>query len=189
MRMIRFLVVFSTLWVGTAGAVAPQGPSPTATQPVTQILESQIVVTRVDARFIDVYEALRSAIDGRSLSISHIVPAARVLAASEQQYGNGKAVYRNAKRIEFCSARLSHRLVQVNPQWLVLCPFAVSVYELNQQPGIVVISYRNPEAIQTAYSPELHAAANLYEQIIHDATLWFPPVKPDSSAQAPRHLD
>ena len=134
-----------------------------------------IIVVRVEARFIDVVEGLTSAIQGRGFSIAHVVSAKEILAASQAEYGGEKAVYQAARTLAFCSARLSHQLVAENPEFLVLCPFSLSIYQLPEKPGEVVIAYRNPMSLKPAkHSEALQAVSKMFQALVKDATVWFP---------------
>ncbi|MFO1327848.1 MAG: DUF302 domain-containing protein [Rubrivivax sp.] len=45
---------------------------------------------------------------------------------------------------QFCSARVSRRMMEADPASVVLCPYSIVVYTLAGQPGRVVVAYRRP---------------------------------------------
>ncbi len=96
--------------------------------------------------FDDVVENVKDAIIGRGLNISNVLAAGTMLNRTSHDLGYDNNVFRHAETIEFCSASLSHQLVSINPSNMVLCPFAISVYQLSGDDKTVYVTYRTPEA-------------------------------------------
>lgn len=136
--------------------------------PVTQA-EDYIVTTSVDGGFAEVKENIKNAIVGRGLNIANELHASDMLNRTGPDLGYPDSIYSHAETIEFCSATVSHKLVQVNIHNVVLCPFGISVYELVAEPEKVYLSYRRPLA-----GPESTEAAteveDLIQGIIQDAS-------------------
>ncbi len=143
-----------------------------AAEQTTADSEQTIISLSLKGSFNDIFDATVSSILSKSLTIAHVDNAAQALANSHQEYGLTTAQYSNAKIISFCSANLSHQLSLENPDFIVLCPFKLSVYQLSEKPNEVTISYRNPLSTQIN-SPALAKLALLYQRIIEDATVWF----------------
>ncbi|MEJ2116135.1 MAG: DUF302 domain-containing protein [Gammaproteobacteria bacterium] len=92
-------------------------------------------------------ENLTNAIIARGMVISNTVNLSDMLDRTSKDLGVEKPIYQYAKTIEFCSAQLSHKLSQVDPRNLVVCPFAISVYSTYEKPEDVYIAYRNYELV------------------------------------------
>ena len=103
-------------------------------------------------------ENLTNAIIARGMVISNTVNLSDMLNRTGMDLGIVKPIYQYAKTIEFCSAQLSHKLSQVDPRNLVICPFAMSVYSTYEKPEIVYIAYRRYELVGDSQSliSEIH---------------------------------
>lgn len=135
----------------------------------------QVIVTQVvKGKFTDVVDSLSASIQAHGANIAQVIPAQEILAASAATYNQGKAHFLAAKTIEFCSHRLSHALLNESPRLLVLCPFAISVYELPTQPGQIHLSYRNPIIYdKNNAAGVLVSVKNLMDSVIEEGTQWF----------------
>jgi uncharacterized protein (DUF302 family) len=128
-----------------------------------------IVTVKVEGDFFDVSANVRSAIVGKGISISNIVPASQMLHRTRADFGYGDNVYLEAESYEFCSARLSHKLARKHPDNIVLCPFIISVYVVRDEPDIVRISYRIPSG-KPGTEAVIDEIVELIEEIVEDAT-------------------
>jgi len=83
------------------------------------------------------------------------------------------AYFLQAETVEFCSARISHRLVQANHENILLCPFTISIYVLSDDPDHVYVSWRRPFSLgDTESKAAVQEMVELIEAIIHEATAW-----------------
>lgn len=137
--------------------------------PVSGVAEDPIVTKTIDGTFPEVVRNVRNAILGKGINIAHVLPASEMLNRTGPAFGYEDAVYLNAETIEFCSARISHRLARANPDNIVLCPFTISVYVLRAAPEQVRISYRIPVGRPGSEEAAKEVGA-LIESIIEDAT-------------------
>ena len=117
----------------------------------------------------DVIENVKDAIIGRGLNISNVLPASEMLNRTGHDLGYDKKVFKHAETIEFCSANLSHQLVSINPNNMVLCPFTISVYQLSQDSETVHVTYRTPEAGKDS-AEIINKVEQLIKSIIQEAT-------------------
>ncbi len=141
--------------------------------------EPQILSKTVQGRFADVLEGVTAAIQGHGLNITQVIPADEILSATQGDSDPGPPVFHRARTVEFCSPRLSLRLVREDPRFLVLCPFAISLFELSASPGRVTVSYRNPgPAAKPRPGPALNAAKTLMDEPVTEGTQWFAPATP-----------
>lgn len=91
-----------------------------------------------------VLENVRFAVIGQGLVVAGTLHIQDMLARTAEDLGYPDGVFSHADTIEFCSAVMSHELVQAHPANVTLCPFTISVYELADQPGVVHVAYREP---------------------------------------------
>ena len=101
-------------------------------------------VYSVESEFDDVKDSLVEAIESRGMVISYVSHAESMLARTASTIG-GKVVYSDAEVLLFCKANLAHRLVAANPHNLVLCPYAMSVYALADEPARIYVGIRAPQ--------------------------------------------
>ena len=99
----------------------------------------------VKGSFDDVKEALVMAIENRGLVINYTSHIADMLDRTGADIGAAKKVYSKAEIVEFCSAKISRRMMEMDPQNIVMCPFAISVYTLPGEKDRVWLSYRKPQ--------------------------------------------
>lgn len=96
--------------------------------------------------FDEMKDNVKLAIEERGMNIANELHASDMLNRTGPDLGFMDAIYKHAETVEFCSAVISHKLVQANVHNVVMCPFAVSIYVLNAEPGRVYVSYRVPMA-------------------------------------------
>ncbi len=134
--------------------------------------EAPVVTVKVEAEFEEVLDSVKSAIAGRGINIAHILPASEMLNRTAPAFGIEENVFLHAQTIEFCSAKISHHLVQANPENILLCPFTISVYVLTKDPTHVWISYRRPYVIDPGSAAAVGEIVALVEGIIEEAIAW-----------------
>jgi hypothetical protein len=83
--------------------------------------------------------------------------------------GFPKPVFGQAETVQFCSALVAHRMVAADPRNVVVCPFAISVYTLAQEPKKVYVAYRNP-ALVGADSKLTESVREFLDGIAREAT-------------------
>jgi len=121
-------------------------------------------VYSVASEFDDVKDSLMDAIESEGMVISYVSHAEVMLARTASTLG-ARAIYSDAEVLLFCKANLAHRLVEANPHNLVLCPYAISVYVLAEEPARVYVGIRAPQANVDEYKA-VHA---LLEGVIAEA--------------------
>jgi uncharacterized protein (DUF302 family) len=90
-----------------------------------------------------------------------------------KDFGIEKNVFLQAETVEFCSARISHRLAQANHENILLCPFTISIYVLSDDPEHVYLSWRRPFALSdTESQAAVQEMVELIETIIREASEW-----------------
>ncbi|MGD2083609.1 MAG: DUF302 domain-containing protein [Chromatiales bacterium] len=134
--------------------------------------ESPVVTTKVEGRFGEVLHSVRMAIVGRGLNIAHTLPASGMLSRTGPAFGVKEPPYQSAEIIEFCSARISHKLAAANPENISLCPFTIAVYVLPSDPEQVRLTYRKPYVLDEASRGAAEEMVQLVEGVIEEATAW-----------------
>lgn len=108
------------------------------------VTSSSIITQKVEGKYFEVVQNIRSAILGKGINIAHELHASDMLQRTAPAYGYSKTVYSNAEILEFCSAALSQKLSRINPANIVMCPFTIGVYALADEPNVVYINYQVP---------------------------------------------
>lgn len=134
--------------------------------------DAPVVTVKVEAEFDEVLDNVKSAIAGRGVNIAHILPASEMLNRTAGAFGIEENVFLHAQTVEFCSAKVSHHLVQANPENILLCPFTISVYVLAKDPTHVRVSYRRPYVIDPGSAAAVREVVELVEDIVEDAIAW-----------------
>ena len=103
-----------------------------------------IVAYSKKARFEDVRDDLKSAIEGKGLVIDYVSFVNRMLERTGKDVGSARKLYADAQSFVFCSAALSRKTMEADPANAALCPYSVMVYATVQDPGTVHVAFRRP---------------------------------------------
>ena len=103
-----------------------------------------IVTYSRPARFEDVREDLKLAIEGKGLVIDYESFVNRMLERTGKDVGSSRKLYADAQAFVFCSAALSRKTMEADPANVALCPYTIVVYATAGQPGTVHVSYKRP---------------------------------------------
>jgi len=96
------------------------------------------------AKFEDVRDDLRLAIEGKGLVIDYHSYLNRMLERTGQDVGSAKKLYADAQAFVFCSAALSRKTMEADPANAAFCPYSIVVYATAQDPGTVHVAYQRP---------------------------------------------
>jgi uncharacterized protein (DUF302 family) len=96
------------------------------------------------AKFEDVRDDLKAAIEAKGLVVDYHSFVNRMLERTAKDLGSGKKLYLDAQAFVFCSATLSRKMMEADPANVAMCPYSISVYATTQEPGKVVVAYRRP---------------------------------------------
>jgi uncharacterized protein (DUF302 family) len=127
-------VVLSTLLL--APPVLANGPT-----------NSPIVIYESSSDYDFTRENIELAITGHGLIVSGTLHVADMLNRTAKDLGLKGDVYLKAESVEFCSAYLAHRMMEVDPSNLTVCPFTVAVYVLKSDPDKTFVAYRKPTIV------------------------------------------
>ncbi|MBF0265980.1 MAG: DUF302 domain-containing protein [Gammaproteobacteria bacterium] len=128
--------------------------------------------TIIEGEYHDVLSSVKEIIQGKGINIAHTLPAGDMLGRTGPAFNIKEKVYLNAETVEFCSAKISHQLVQANVENIVLCPFTISVYVLASDPKHVRISTPEPFIIDDKSKEAVENMKTLVSEIIQEAAEW-----------------
>ena len=122
-----------------------------------------VTTYEVEQPFADVAFALENAIIGRGLVVDHTSHVGEMLNRTAADVGATERVFEQADVYLFCSAVLSRRMMEANPDNIAHCPYSVFLYELADQPGTVHVGYRQMPG------GEMQAVQELLDEIAREA--------------------
>lgn len=102
---------------------------------------SPVVVYRSAYGYADTIDNLKMAITDRGLLISGTLHVSDMLNRTAPDLGYSE-MFSKAESLEFCSALISHKMTQVAPENMAICPFTISVYIRNDEPEQVYVAFR-----------------------------------------------
>jgi hypothetical protein len=107
---------------------------------------AQPVVTysKAGARFDDVFDNARLAIENRGLVVDYQAQIGKMLERTGADVGSSKKLYADARTLQFCSAALSRKTMEADLGNVVLCPYSIVVYAPAARPDEVFVAYRRP---------------------------------------------
>jgi len=117
----------------------------TAVSTVAVAADPTLVVTYTkQAKFEDVRDDLKTAIEGKGLVIDYQSYLNRMLERTGKDVGSAQPIYLDAQAFVFCSASLSRKTMEADAANAAMCPYAMVVYATARDPGKVYVSYRRP---------------------------------------------
>lgn len=120
--------------------------------------------------YADIREAVEQAITGRGLVINNVSHIGNMLARTGKDVGGGKQVYVEAEALEFCSATISRRMMEADPDNIVFCPYIIAIYVVPNKPDEVRVAFRKTQFVGSKESQEsLKAVNELLTDIIQEA--------------------
>jgi uncharacterized protein (DUF302 family) len=101
-----------------------------------------IVTYTKQAKFEDVRDDLKLAIEGKGLVIDYQSHLNSMLERTGKDVGSAQKLFVDAQAFVFCSASLSRRMMEADPANVAMCPYAMVVYATAKEPGKVHVAYR-----------------------------------------------
>jgi len=118
--------------------------------------------------FDDVKDAVVMAIEGKGLVIDRVAHIGDMLDRTGRDLGAGRKLYGKAEILEFCSARVSREMMEVDPHHIAFCPYTIAIYTVGGgAPGeasLVHVAYRRPPKLKGMAGVE-----RLLEEIVREA--------------------
>ena len=103
-----------------------------------------VTYSKKGAKFDDVRDELKLAIEDKGLVIDYESYVNRMLERTGKDVGSARKLYADAQAFVFCSAALSRKTMEADPANVSLCPYSMMVYATAADPGTVRVSYRRP---------------------------------------------
>ncbi|MEO6974484.1 MAG: DUF302 domain-containing protein [Gallionella sp.] len=132
--------------------------------------DDYMVVSTKAGNFNDVRDDVEMAITDRGLVVNNVSHVGEMLARTGKDLGDGKQIFLKAEALEFCSAVVSRKMMEANPDNIVFCPYVISVYVVPGKPNQVSVAYRKPQIVGSPASQKaLKAVDELLSGIVRDA--------------------
>jgi len=103
-----------------------------------------VVTYSKQAKFEDVRDDLKVAIEGKGLVIDYHAHINKMLERTGDDLGAARKVYADVQAFVFCSAALSRKMMEADPANASMCPYSITVYATAKEPGNVFVTYRRP---------------------------------------------
>jgi len=103
-----------------------------------------VVTYSKKAKFEDVRDDLKLAIEAKGLVIDYQSFVNRMLERTGKDVGSTRKLYIDAQAFLFCSAALSRKTMEADPVNMAMCPYSIAVYAMAGEPEKVYVSYRRP---------------------------------------------
>ena len=103
-----------------------------------------VVTYSKKAKFEDVRDDLKLAIEAKGLVIDYQSFVNRMLERTGKDVGSARKLYADAQAFVFCSAALSRKTMEADAANVSLCPYTMTVYATAREPEKVLVSYRRP---------------------------------------------
>lgn len=105
-------------------------------------LADGIVSYTTDESFDDVVFGLENAILDQGLVVDGMSHVGEMLERTKADVGSDVTVFVRADVYSFCSAKLSRKVMEVNPMNIRFCPYDIFVAQTPDSPDQTVIGYR-----------------------------------------------
>jgi hypothetical protein len=120
--------------------------------------------------FDAVKEEILLAIQGRGLVVDHTSYIGNMLDRTAKDVGAGRRVYAQAQAVQFCSAVVSRKTMEVDPVNIAFCPYTIALYERADDPKTVHVVFRRiAGAGSEASRASLGEVDKLLEGIVREA--------------------
>ncbi len=120
--------------------------------------------------FDDVRDAVEMAITDRGMVVNNVSHVGEMLERTGKDLGGSKRIFLNAEVLEFCSAVVSRKMMESDPDNIIFCPYVISVYVVPEKPNEVRVAYRKPQIVGSPASKKsLEAVDELLSGIVKDA--------------------
>ena len=87
-----------------------------------------VTYSKEGAKFDDVRDDLKLAIEGKGLVIDYESYVNRMLERTGKDVGSARKLYADAQAFVFCSAALSRKTMEADPANVSFCPYTIMLY-------------------------------------------------------------
>lgn len=137
------------------------------------VADGVVVVRAIEGSFEEIRERVVFAVQSQGLVVDHASKVGDMLARTGKDLGETNQIFGNAEVLEFCSALVSRRMVEADPQLLAFCPYGIAVYTLPGKPQTTYVSYRRlvTNLATPVQKPVLERVETLLEAIVEEASM------------------
>ena len=137
------------------------------------IADGAVVVRTIDGSFDEIRDRVVFAVESQGLVVDHASKVGDMLARTGKDLGEAQQVFGRAEVLEFCSALVSRRMVQADPQLLAFCPYGIAVYTLPGDALTTYVSYRRmvTNVATPVQKSVLERVESLLEAIVEEASM------------------
>lgn len=129
-----------------------------------------MVVFTKQGTFADVKESVENALTGRGFVINTVSHVGDMLERTGKDLGGRKQIFIKAESLEFCSATVSRKMMEADPDNVIFCPYIISIFVLPNKPNEVRVAYRKTQLVGTPASQQALVEVNeLLSGIIKEA--------------------
>jgi len=137
------------------------------------VADGAVVVRAIDGSFEEIRDRVAFAVESQGLVVDHTANVGDMLTRTGKDLGDTRQVFGKAEVLEFCSALVSRRMVQADPQLLAFCPYGIAVYTLPDDAMTTYVSYRR--MVTNLASPVqksvLERVESLLKAIVEEASM------------------
>lgn len=124
--------------------------------------DHMVIFTRTGG-FDDIRDAVEMAITDRGMVVNNVAHVGEMLERTGKDLGDTRQIFLKAEALEFCSAVVSRKMMEADPDNIVFCPYVISVYVAPEKPNEVRVAYRKP---QIAGSPASQRALKEVDELL-----------------------
>ena len=135
--------------------------------------DGAVVVHAIKGSFEEIRERVVFAVQSQGLVVDHTSKVGNMLARTGKDLGETNETFGDAEVLEFCSALVSRRMVEADPQLLAFCPYGIAVYTLPGKPQTTYVSYRRmvTNLVTPAQKEALERVEALLAAIVEEASM------------------
>lgn len=123
-----------------------------------------------ETKFENVRDELKSIIEGRGLKIDSHSLISDMLDRTGKDLGATAKIFAGGESFSFCSAVVSRKTMEADPNNIAFCPYTITVYATAKEPNKVVVAYRIPQKVGSdASKAALTEVENLLDGIAKEA--------------------
>lgn len=102
----------------------------------------EITAYETESGFDEARQDLEDSIVNRGYVIDYNARIGEMLERTGGDVGATRQIYSNAETMQFCSAVLSRKAMEADPNNIAYCPYALFVYAKADEPGTSVVGFR-----------------------------------------------
>ena len=137
------------------------------------VADGAVLVRAIEGDFEDIRDRVAFAVESQGLVVDHTANVGEMLKRTGKDLDEDGQIFGRAEVLEFCSALVSRRMVQADPQLLAFCPYGIAVYTLPGDPLTTYVSYRRmvTDVATPTQKAVLRRVESLLAAIVEEASM------------------